>query len=128
MNTSLKNELIPTQDLTPIEIKEQEVKALTVLAESTKEIATFITGGGLAKMLTGMARTNGINGVVTALVQHGGRQALDARTIKQDAIDAVTRIEEAFKYYQEHIAAKRDPEIKDPEVDFREWLGEKEKE
>lgn len=89
--------------------------ALIVLASATDQIANFLTGGGLIKVLNGYARTQAVKEMLGGLTTHDGRQALDARTLKQNAVEIVEAIEQVFSKYQERLSSKepRDPEIHD---------------
>lgn len=96
-----------------IELKQTEVTALATLAESTNAIANFLTGGGLLNILNGYSKSQAVKEMLGGLTTHAGRNALDARTIKQNAVEIVEAIEAVYSKYQERLSSKepRDPEI-----------------
>lgn len=112
------------------ELEQKQTEALVTLAKATSEIATFISGGGLTKLLSGVARGNAVSSMLGGLTTHAGRNGLDARTLKQNAVEVVEQIEAVFSKFEERLAAKnkgeeRDPEIKDPptnENTYTEWV------
>lgn len=109
-----------------IAIKEREVQALETLASSISRISQFINGPGLGSALSLYARTNSISGILSGLAAHDGRNALDARVLGQNSIEIVEQISLAFDKLQEKLEAKmkgeiRDPDIHDPEVDYKKW-------
>lgn len=124
-----------------LQIKEREVQALEHLAKGVSDIGRFLNGGGIAGALSLYAKTNSISGILSGLAAHDGRNALDARVLGQNSIEIVEQISLAFDKLQEKLEAKmseqsrvrskgevRDPDIKDPEVDYRKWVeSQKEK-
>lgn len=116
----------PTVSSNEITIKEREVQALEHLAKGVSDIGRFLNGGGIAGALSLYAKTNSISGILSGLAAHDGRNALDARVLGQNSIEIVEQISLAFDKLQEKLEAKmkgeaHDPEIKDPEADFRKW-------
>lgn len=87
--------------------------ALIVLASATDQIANFLTGGGLVKVLSDYAKAQTVKDILGGLAAKDGRNSLDARTIKQNAVEIVEAIEAVYAKYQERKNAKepRDPEI-----------------
>ena len=120
---------VTTQDLA-LERAEKDSQSLAVLSESVSSLASFVTSGGLANLLSGYARAEGVNGMLTGLAQHLGRGALDARTIQQNATEIVTQVEAVFDKYAERTLDKstRNPDIQDGEEDFKAWVEKKKKE
>lgn len=111
LEVSSKNEL---------EIKQTE--ALQVLSEAAKQIASFLTDGGLVNVLSGYARTQAVKDMLGGLTANMGRDALDARTISQNAIEITEVIEAVFKKYEEKLKTQnRDPEIHDAEADYKKY-------
>lgn len=115
-----------TANSNELQIKEREVQALETLASATKEISQFLSGGGLGTAMALYARTNSISSILGGLASNGGRSALDARVLGQNSIEIVEQISLAFDKLQEKLEAKmkgeiHDPEIKDPEADFKRW-------
>lgn len=102
-----------------LEIKQTE--ALATLAEGVKSLAAFVTGGGLHAVLSGYAKSQAVKDILGGLASHDGRNSLDARHLKQNALEIVEAIEQVWDKYAERIAAKepRDPEIHDAEEDFK---------
>lgn len=96
-----------------IEIKQTE--ALTSLAKGINDIAAFVTQGGLQAAMSAHTKGALLQGIFNGLASHGGRNSLDARTIKQNALEAVELVMAAFDKMHERIQDKnRDPEIKEP--------------
>lgn len=109
-----------------LEIKQTE--ALATLASGVKEIATFLTGGGLTELLSGYARSQAVKDILGGLAAHDGRNALDARVLGQNALEITEAIEKVYEKYAERRAEKdRDTEVKDGESQFREWVAKQEK-
>lgn len=107
------------------EIEVAQTEALTTLAQATKEISTFLNGGGLANILSGYARSQAVGGILQGLASHDGRNALDARVIQQNALDMVTQVEKVFEKYGQILEAKgkEDPDIHDAENDYVKWAN-----
>lgn len=103
-----------------IEIKRTE--ALESIGAALQGISTFLTGGGLASLLSGYARSQSVKDILGGLAAHDGRNALDARVLGQNAVEIVEQVEKVFAKYEERLAEKgRDPEIKDAESDYTKW-------
>jgi len=101
-----------------IEQKNQEVairqtEALTSLAKGVNDIATFLTSGGLTEILSGYARSQAVKDILGGLAARDGRQSLDARVLKQNAIEITHAVEAVFRKYQEVLT---DKELRDPEI------------
>lgn len=115
------------------ELEVKQTEALTALAKASTEIATFVTSGGLSSLLSGVARGNAVSAMLGGLTQHAGRDGLDARTLKQNAIEIVEQIEAVFTKFEERLSAKRRGEERDGEVknaedlgNYSEWVKKKE--
>lgn len=104
-------------------VQEKNAEALTLLAKGVNEIASFVTGGGLVQLLSGYARSQSVKDILGGLAAHSGRQALDARVLRQNALEIVTAIEKVFEAYEGKLKDKEvtDPEIKDAEADYLKW-------
>ena len=106
------------------ELEIQQTQALTVLSEATKQIADFITGGGLSSLLSGYARSQAVTDILGGLATHGGRNSLDARVLGQNALEITEAVEAVFKKYAERMAEKaageqRAEEIVRPDEEYR---------
>lgn len=119
-------------DLVVTETKElmaAQTKALTVMAESMQMIATFLNTG-LPQALAVQAKANGVSAILQGLMSKEGRNGLDARFIKQNAIESVQAIEAVHDEYQEILKAKAnkelDPKLHDGESEFKKWLKDSE--
>lgn len=98
------------------ELEVKQVKALSTLAEGVKELSQFLTQGGLATMLSAYSKELSVGQMLGGLASHLGRGALDAQTIKQNALEITELIEAVRKKSTERLAAtNRDPEIHDAE-------------
>ncbi len=104
--------------VTDRELLAKQTEALTVLASGVNALAEFVVNGGLSQMMSGYARTQSVQGILNGLAAHGGRAALDARFLKQNALEITEAIEQVFDKYKqrtaETAAGERDPEIKEP--------------
>lgn len=105
------------------ELQIKQAQALTTLAEGVSSIAAFLTGGGLPSLLSGYARSQAVKDILGGLASHDGRNALDARTMGQNALEIVAQVETVFAKYEEKLKdkEKRDPELYDIEVNFKDW-------
>lgn len=125
-----------TTDLTEIEqkpitliakgnrdLEAKQTEALTVLASATKQIADFVTGGGLTAVLSGYARTQAVKDILGGLATHDGRNSLDARVLGQNALEITEAVEAVFKKYAERLAEgkaePREPEIHSPVEEYK---------
>ena len=93
-----------------------QVKALAEVSQSFKDIAEFVTGEGLKETLKGNARYNAVNATLSGLTSNAGRLGLDARTMKQDAIDTVYKVEAFHKEYERIIAERNNGEEYDDDL------------
>ena len=97
------------------EIAIRQTQALEVIGNSLATLVNYIGNGGLAATLSGYARSQSVKEILGGLAAHDGRNALDARTIKQNALEITEAIEAVFAKYQDRLSEKgRDPEIKEP--------------
>lgn len=119
--TEIKLELLAAETK---ELMAAQTQALTVMANSMQMIANFLNTG-LPHMMAAQSKAQAVTGVLNGLMTKEGRKGLDARFIKQNAIETVTAIEAVHDEYQEMLAAKakgdQDPKIHDPEKEFRDW-------
>lgn len=127
LETTTKSLLSRRQEK-PLEVNElslkiRETEALETLAEGVNTIATFLSSGGLGGALSLYARSQSIQSILGGLAAHGGRDALDARTMGQDALEITEKIEKVFDKLQERLEnkMKRDPDIHNSESDYQEW-------
>lgn len=109
------------RDVVAIEV--EQTKALTSLATSMNQIASFITQGGLVELMSGMARANAVKDILGGLATHDGRAALDARVLPQNALEIVAQVEQVFKKYEEKLSSKErvDDTVHDAENDYMKW-------
>lgn len=97
------------------ELQLKQTEALTSLAESVKVLTDFLAKGGLQHTLSGLARANIAQGILGGLAAKDGRDSLDARVIKQNALEITEIIDQVFDKVGERLKDKnRDPEIKEP--------------
>lgn len=127
-STEKRKELVVEREKTEVQIK--QAQALTTLAEGVRDIATFLNGGGLSSLLSQHARSQIAQGILGGLASHDGRDALDARTMGQNALEINYLIEALFskaeeKQRQKEKAEPTDPELHNAEADFEQWLGKK---
>lgn len=99
------------------ELQVKQTEALTTLANGIKDIASFLSGGGLLQITNANVRGNIMSAIFGGLATKDGRNALDARTIKQNSLEVVQIIEEVFNKMHERLSSKepRDPDIKEPQ-------------
>lgn len=101
----------------------KQTEALSVLATATKQIADFVTGGGLTQVLSGYARTQAVKDILGGLATHDGRNSLDARGLGQNALEITEAVEAVFKKYAERLAEgkaePREPEIHSPVEEYK---------
>jgi hypothetical protein len=114
------------QVLNANEVAIAQTQALTSLATSFNAIAVFITNGGLAEVLNEVAKSKAAGDILGGLAAHDGRNSLDARVLKQNALEITHAIEHAHDKFAEIAAAKkrgeeRDPDIHDAEADLKRW-------
>ncbi len=116
-NTALAQGIWDNDSLTP------ETISTAVTVGITNAITTVLKSPELTNLLEGMAKTKAVGGMMEALVQHGGRQGLDARTMNQNAIEMCHFAEMAFEQYRKTLKSKNEgvsDELVDAERDFRE--------
>lgn len=133
MDTTLKQDsqqelLIASEAESPMvtqkDIALMQAQAATSIAQSLAVISSFIASGGLATMLTGIAKTQAANGVIQGLVTHSGRQGLDARFATQNMKDAFHSIEALYDGFAERLAEKKRGQVfeeVDAEAAFKHW-------
>lgn len=116
----LKNEVEPSSS--ELVVAEQ-TKALTTISESLKQLSDFVSKGGLTELVKGYTQTQIAQGVLQGLASHDGRNALDARFIKQNALEIVHAIEAVFDKAKERNETKDslDSEIKNAEDAYSVW-------
>ncbi len=103
-------------------LEEQKTKALSVQAEALKDIAHFLTSGGLSSIAQGVALSNTAASLLNGLTAHDGRQGLDARTLEQNALEIATFALKVKDQFQEKLAKSNvDSEIHDGEADYKKW-------
>lgn len=96
------------------EIAIKQTEALTTIAEALKGVSTFLNQGGIQAVLAAHTKGSIIQAIFGGLAAHDGRNALDARTIKQNSLEIVEAIEQVFNKMHERLQDKnRDPEIKE---------------
>jgi hypothetical protein len=125
-----KTDLIPLEAKLELVAKETrelmaaQTQALTVMANSMQMIANFLESG-VPKIIAAQAKAQGVNSILGGLMTKEGRGGLDARFIKQNAVETVEVMEAVHAEYQERLAKQaegnQDPKIHDPEASFREW-------
>ena len=107
------------------EIQVQQTQALSVIADSLKNLSTFLSGEGATRLLGEYAKSQIVKDIFGGLAAHDGRNALDARFIKQNATDVIHAIEAVFDKARERGEAKTkgevDPELHDAESDYLKW-------
>lgn len=105
------------------EVAIKQTEALSTLATATKQIADFVTGGGLTQVLSGYARSQAVKDILGGLATHDGRNSLDARVLGQNALEITEAVEAVFKKYAERLAEQgaepRDPEIHKPAEEYK---------
>lgn len=97
----------------PATIPERQVLAAEQTANALTLIASFLQQGGLDRAVNTLVKGNGIAGILSGLAHHDGRNALDARMLKQNALEIVEQLELVFNKYNERLSsqAKRNPDI-----------------
>lgn len=116
--------------VTPQDISLMQAQAATSIANSLAVISSFIASGGLATMLTGIAKTQAANGVIQGLVTHSGRNGLDARFATQNMKDAFHSIEALYDGFAERLAEKKRGqafEEVDAEAGYKHWAEQEDK-
>lgn len=97
----------------PATIPERQVLAAEQTANALTVIASFLQQGGLDRAVNTLVKGNGIAGMLSGLAHHDGRRALDARVLKQNALEIVEQLELVFNKYNERLSSKsqRNPDI-----------------
>lgn len=108
------------------EVAVAQTQALDKLASSVCSIAEFLNNGGLQKTLGEYAKAQIAKDIMGGLAAHDGRNALDARFIKQNAVEIIHTIEAVFDKAKERADEKRrgverDREVHDAESEFKKW-------
>jgi hypothetical protein len=104
------------------------VESVVTIAESLKGISTFLSGQTLPQVMESYAIMSCLGQIMNGLTANQGRVGLDARTIKQDAIDGTHRILAAFDHlrdtFEQRKNGERTAEVVDPEADYLKWKKE----
>lgn len=104
------------QKIENYKLEVQQTQALTQLAEGVTSIATFLNGGGLMQLVQHKMAGDIMASITGGLAAKDGRNALDARTIKQNSLEVVELIMTMFNKMGERLKDQaRDPEIKEPQ-------------
>lgn len=110
-----ESELIEIPGEAKHELEVRNVEALEDLADGVLAISNFLTQGGLTKVLSGYARTQSVQSILGGLARHGGRAALDGRTMKQNSLEIAELVDLVFKKCAERFKdTNRDPNIHEP--------------
>lgn len=95
------------------ELTTRQTQAMETLAQSFKSLSDFFTQGGLQAALSAHTKGAIIAEIFGGLAAKDGRNALDARTIKQNSLETVELVLSVFEKMSERLQEKnRDPEIK----------------
>lgn len=107
------------------ELQLSQTKSLEVLSKGIADIAAFLSGGGLASVVSGFAKAQASTAILGGLATNAGRDALDARTLGQNSLEIVEQVLRVHDKFHERLSSqeKRDPEIHDAEKDFKEREG-----
>lgn len=104
------------QKIENYKLEVQQTQTLTQLAEGVTSIATFLNGGGLMQLVQLKMAGDIMASITGGLAAKDGRNALDARTIKQNSLEVVELIMTMFNKMGERLKDQaRDPEIKEPQ-------------
>lgn len=102
----------------------KEAEALVTLSQAVKSLTAFVTEGGLQAVVAAHTKGSIISQILGGLAAKDGRNALDARVIKQNAIEIAESVVQVFSKMHERMQdSERDPEIKDAEKDLKEREG-----
>lgn len=108
---------------TPVEAC--HIAALHLISNSFCTLTSWFTTGGLTEILTGTAKAKGVSDMLAALLQHDGRNALDARHVEQNAIEITHHLEAVFDKLVSHLKDKNegklDPDLHNAEEEFRKF-------
>lgn len=102
----------PTVSLSRLE--ERQVAAQEQTAQALTSIATFLSGVTLKDILQHQAVNGAVHQILGGLAAKDGRNALDARTMKQNAVDIAYLIEQVLGKVTSH-ALSRSREVHDGE-------------
>lgn len=103
--------------------KERELAIQEKTATALTSIANFLSGTTLPEVLQTIAVNGAAQHLLGGLTSHAGRQGLDARTMKQNALDIAYLVESVFKKLSSHGASRQG--FKEPH-DGEELMGVKE--
>lgn len=124
------DDLVVIQSKEVISVEEEQTKALTTIADSLQSLSTWLTQGGLTEVLSGYAKSNAVQGILQGLATHDGRDALDARTLDQNALEITKQVEAVWHKYQATLEAYMngnvDPDLHSAEDPFNEWKAKQE--
>lgn len=111
--TDSQGELVFTKSYSASTIAERQVLAAEQTASALTVIAQFLQEGGIEKAINTLVKGNGIAGMLSGLAHHDGRKALDARLLKQNALEIVEQLELVYKKYNERLSSQnaRNPDI-----------------
>lgn len=114
------------QNLSPQELTTCVSNAIATGLE--KAITGVLKSPELSSFIEGLTRSKGILGVMQGLATHSGRNALDARTMDQNALEIFHLMDKAIEATKSRLQEKAsgvelDPEIKDAEKEFQEYLA-----
>lgn len=117
------NNLLPVLIQEQTKALENQAKAMTLMAEAVQGLSNFLSTG-LPQILHGYSKAQSVHSVLNGLVTNAGRGGLDARTHKQNAVDAIHLIETFYAHYSEVLGGKAESAprpIIDSEAGFEEW-------
>lgn len=105
-------------------VAQENAKNLALIGHSLSVLASFITSGRLERLLSLQAQVGCASSIAAGITQHGGRLGLDARTIKQNALEITEFTQSIFSKLGERLSEKpRDPELHDSENDYKTYLA-----
>lgn len=95
----------------------KQVEALATLSKGVADIAAFLNQGGIQSLLTSYTKGQIASSILGGMAAKDGRNSLDARTIKQNALEITEVMEAVFNKVNERAKERepRNPEIKDAE-------------
>jgi len=104
------------------------VAAVVKIGDALDSLSKFVAGQTLPQVMESYAIMTCLGQIMNGLTSSEGRKGLDARTIKQDAIDGSHRILAAFDHlrdtFEQRKNGERTAEIVDPEADYLKWKKE----
>jgi hypothetical protein len=121
-----KNEIQVQVESRALEIQEESNKALRQIGESLAILSQFVSAGGLVELVRSASLASGANALLGGLAVKNGRESLDARTLKQNAIEIAEQVLLIHDKFKERLSAEakgktRDPDIHDPDKEFEKW-------